>query len=132
MFEVAVIMNFGCKCFNIHDCPGDFVANLGHRREVWVAEPIMADHALLVGVGNRAFLERVHCGESLLHARLDEFEEAFRKLDAAQVQSEAELRIIEIPFLEMVPGNSFKRLHNPTEKVTEWRVKTIARRAMSE
>ena len=35
-----------------------------------VAQPIVADHALLVGVGDGAAFERVHRGEGLLHRRL--------------------------------------------------------------
>ena len=35
-----------------------------------VAQPVVADHALLVGVGDGAALERVHGREGLLHRRL--------------------------------------------------------------
>ena len=116
MFEVGALMDVRGERLDFGDRAGDVAANVGSGRKVGIAEPIVAHHAFLVGVRNGAFLKRVHGGERLLHGRLNRFEEAVGKLDATQVEREAEVRIIEIPLLKMIPGDFIGRLHNPRRR----------------
>ena len=54
------------------------------------AQPVMADHAVLVGIGDGALFQGGHGGERLLHRRLHAGEEVVRKGDPADVEGEPE------------------------------------------
>ena len=68
----------------------DCRCELGCGREVRGAQPVMADHPVLVGVGDGAFLERGHVSECLLHPRRHGHEELVRERDAADIERDAE------------------------------------------
>ena len=97
------------------DCGERFLNGLTQfllRRERGVAQPVMADHALFVGIRDRALLQLRHRGEGLLHARFHLREEVVRKVDAAKVDGQAERREVREMFLEAVPELFFGELHN--------------------
>ena len=63
-------MNFLRKALNIRKRCSDLVLNLPVRGERRIAQPVMADHTLLIGIGDCAVFEGCHCGECLVDKRL--------------------------------------------------------------
>ena len=73
--------------------------NLGVRRELGRAEPVVADHALLIRIGDGAFLEGSHVGECLGHGRCHLLGETSRRWCAAEIERDAEFGEV----LELLP-----------------------------
>ena len=81
----------------------DVGAQLVVRRELRVAQPIVADHAVLVGVGDAAGFEVAHRGERFLDLRLHLFEEAVGKAHPADVHRKAEIVVAQVVLLKSLP-----------------------------
>src|SRR6266567_7170343 len=89
----------------------DFLANLQCGRKGRVPQPVMSDHTLLIGVGNRALLQFSHGGESLLYPRLHGREKVVREIHSTQVQRQPKSREFRVPFLETLPKLCFRISH---------------------
>tara|TARA_B100001013_G_scaffold92516_1_gene51539 strand:+ start:410 stop:622 length:213 start_codon:yes stop_codon:yes gene_type:complete len=63
----------------------------------------MADHSILVGIGNGACLEFIHCVERFVQARPDLLKEILGEVHSAQVQSQPEGRELCVMTLEPCP-----------------------------
>ena len=105
-------VNFSRERLDRGECFLDGLPQFRLRRERGVAQPVMADHALLVGIRDRALLQLRHRGKSLLHARLHLREEVLREIHAAHVDGQAERREVGEMFLETMPELFFGELHN--------------------
>jgi len=57
-------MDFRDEVVDRGERAGDLGRDFASRRQMWRAQPVMADHAVLVGVGDGAFFERGHVGET--------------------------------------------------------------------
>ena len=51
-----------------------------------IAQPIMADHAILIGIGDRAFLQLIHRGKGFFDRRFHFREECVIKMHPAHIQ----------------------------------------------
>jgi len=89
----------------------DLVAEEGVGREGRVAEPVVADHAALVRVGDGALLELPHGGEGLLHPGLHLLQEVVREPHPADVDEEAELLVLVQPLDVALPELDRVLLH---------------------
>lgn len=81
----------------------DLGAEEGVGGETGVAEPVVADHAALVGVGDGALLELPHGDEGALHERLHLQEEVVGEAHPADVDEEAQLLVLVEPLDVAVP-----------------------------
>ena len=72
-----------------------FSGNLRIRREFGSTQPVVADHALLIGVGDGALLERRHVGERLGHDWGHLLGETGGRWRAAEVERDAEFREVQ-------------------------------------
>ena len=72
-------------------------------RQLGGAQPVVADHAPLVGVGDRAPLQRLHGVERGGHRRAHPFRQIGRQVHAADVQPEAQPGGVEEPLAVSVP-----------------------------
>ena len=89
----------------------DLGAEEGVGGEAWVAEPVMANHAALVGVGECPLLELPHRREGALHPRLHPAEELLREPDPAHVHEQAELLVLVQPLHVPLPQLDRVLLH---------------------
>jgi len=64
----------------------------------------VADHSLLVGIGDRTSLERRHRGECATERLAHALDVAARQAHPADVEPEAELRLVERPRLVLGPA----------------------------
>ena len=95
----------------VHDAllhAADRVGDLARRREPGCAQPVVADHPLLVGVGDRPLLERGHLLVGCLQQRLPLGERARLDAHAAQVHAQGEPGILERPGLVALPKLSWR------------------------
>lgn len=81
----------------------DLGAEEGIGGEAGVAEPVVAHHAALVGVGDGALLELPHGDEGPLHERLHPVKEVVREPHPADVDKEAQLLVLVEPLHVAVP-----------------------------
>lgn len=81
----------------------DLGAEEGVGGEAGVAEPVVSDHAALVGVGDGALLELPHGDEGPLHERLHPAEEVVGEAHPADVDEEAQLLVLVEPLDVAVP-----------------------------
>jgi len=84
---------------------GDLLRQLLRRSEVRGAQPIVADHAVLVGIGDGALFEGGHVGKGFLHRHLDLGEVTIGKRHAADVERQAERGIGEVVLFKTRPGH---------------------------
>ncbi len=77
----------------------DLFTNGGGGRQGGVAQPVMSDHAFLVGVGKGALLQFPHRGERLLHPGFHPGEKVIRKIHPAHVNREANGGVLGIGML---------------------------------
>ena len=84
---------------------GDGVRDFLVRRQLRRAQPVMADHAVLIGIGDGALLQRGHGGEGLRELRLQRGEIVVRERQAAEVERHAERGIVVAVLLETGPGH---------------------------
>jgi hypothetical protein len=84
---------------------GDLLRQLLRRCEMWRTQPVVADHAVLVGVGDGALFEGRHIGEGFLHRHLDLREVTIGKRHAADVERQAERGIGEVVLFKTRPGH---------------------------
>ena len=96
-------MHVGRELFDARVGLFDIGAQLRGRREVWIAQPVMADHSLFVRVRDRACLQFPHRGKRLVHARLHFFEKIIRKTHPADVDGEIEIVVAQKIFLKPRP-----------------------------
>jgi len=83
-------VDIGGEGFDGGDGAGDFGAEFGGGGAGGVAEPVMADHALFIGIGDGAGFELVHGGEGLFHGGCEAREEGVVEGHAGDVQRQAE------------------------------------------
>ena len=70
------------------------LGDLRVRRELWGAQPVVADHAFFVGIGDGASLQSCHVGERLCELGLHRVEEAVGERHAAEVERKPERGIL--------------------------------------
>ena len=78
-------MDLGGKVFDRLKVRKNAVANVGTGGNVWVAQPVMADHAIFVGVGDRPSFKGGHIRKCLAKARLHGGDKGIVKAHAADV-----------------------------------------------
>lgn len=93
------------------ECGLDLVPEEGVGSEGRVAEPVVAHHATLVGVGDGALLELPHVDEGLLHPRLHLPQELLREPHPADVDEDAELLVLVEPLDVALPQLDRVLLH---------------------
>ena len=81
----------------------DFVAEEGVGGEGRVAQPVVADHPALVGVGDGALLELPHRRERPPHGRLHPPQELLGEPDPAHVDEQPQLLVLVQPLHVAVP-----------------------------
>ena len=96
-------MNFRGKLLDPGNGFFDFLADFRCWRERGIPQPIMADHAIFVRIGNRAFFQRGHVGQRLLHARFHRGEEFVDHVHPAQVHRQTEFGKFGVIFLKPFP-----------------------------
>uniref|UniRef100_A0A0E0M262 DUF834 domain-containing protein n=1 Tax=Oryza punctata TaxID=4537 RepID=A0A0E0M262_ORYPU len=89
----------------------DLGAEEGVGGEAGVAEPVVANHAALVGVGDGALLEFPHRREGALHPRLHPAEELLREPHPAHVHEQAELLVLVQPLHVPLPQLDWVLFH---------------------
>jgi hypothetical protein len=99
------------KLFDSSDRVLDFGADFGVRRQFRIAQPIMANHPVFVGVGDGAFFEGVHGDKRLVHPAGHFLEVIIRKIDPAQINRQADLRKGGVVALESLPGLVLRCVH---------------------
>ena len=99
------LMHLGGEGLDGFQRGGDGGAEFGIGRQFGCAQPIVADHAVLVGVGDGAGLECRHVGERLLQLRLQRGRKIIRERHAADVERQTELGVGVVERLEAVPGH---------------------------
>ena len=87
-------VDLGGKVFDRNECGGDRVGQLGRGRELRCTEPVVADHALLVGIRDGTFFESGHVGEGLLHGGFLRGEEIVRERQARNIEGDAEVGVM--------------------------------------
>src|SRR5262245_40190418 len=85
-------MHSGSKLLDILHGLTNLARNLAPRREIGRAEPVMANHPLLVGVRDGAALQSVHGFKRLAQRRRHPVEKTVIKAHAADIQRESECR----------------------------------------
>src|SRR5207248_6605130 len=96
-------VNIGRKLFNSFICLFDLRAKLRVWRQGGIAEPIVADHSLLIGIGDRARFELTHGPEGFLDSRLHLLKEVSRKFHTANVDRKIEIGVAQKIFLKTLP-----------------------------
>ena len=81
----------------------DLRFQLRRGRQLRRAQPVVADHAIFVGIGDRAGFEVLHACEGFLRERLHSAQEVVAKTHAADVERDAERLVAEEIFLITVP-----------------------------
>ena len=99
-------VNLFRKALDGLDRAGDRVAQLRCRREFRRAQPIMPDHAVLVGIRDRALFERGHRGVRPLDFRLQTRKKIVRERHATDVDREAGFGETEVIPAEPVPSGN--------------------------
>ena len=87
---------------------GDLLSDLLVRREGGVAQPVVADHALLVRVYDRAAFQLGDAGEGLVDLRLHGAEEGVLDVHQREVDGEAEFRVTDDGLAVAGPGHGGK------------------------
>ena len=87
-------VDLGGKIFDRSECGGDRVGQLGRGRELRRAEPVVADHALLVGIRDGTFFEGGHGGEGLLHGGFLRGEKIVGEREARDIEGDAEVGVM--------------------------------------
>src|SRR4051812_21021746 len=96
-------MHIRSELFDPLVCLLDVAAQLLVRRELRIAQPVVADHSLFVWIRDRAALQFSHRRERLFRAWLHAGEESIIEPHPAHVDREADLRIFEKVFLKSRP-----------------------------
>ena len=96
-------VNIGRKLFNASICLFDLRAKLCVWRQGRIAEPVVADHSLLIRIGDRARLELAHGREGFLDSRLHLLKEISRKFHTANVDRKIEIGVAQKIFLKTLP-----------------------------
>ena len=81
----------------------DICAKFRSRREGPIAEPVVADHPLLTGIGDRARFELPHRCEGFLDSRVHLLKEISRKFHTANVDRKIEIDVAQKIFLKTLP-----------------------------
>ena len=84
---------------------GNLGGQFGGGRKLRGAEPVMADHALLVGVRDGAFFQRGHVRERLLDGGFLRREEVVRERDPADIERHTEVGVLVEVGLKAGPGH---------------------------
>src|SRR5947199_9309860 len=81
----------------------DICAKFRSRRQGRIAEPVVADHPLLTGIGDRARFELPHGCEGFLDSRLHFLKEISPKFHTANVDRKIEIGVAQKIFLKTLP-----------------------------
>ena len=92
------------EVFDRSERGGNLGGEGGRGRELGRAEPVVADHAVLIGIGDGAFFQGGHVGEGLLHRGVFGGEKIVGERDAADVEREAEIGVVIIKRFKAGPG----------------------------
>jgi hypothetical protein len=106
------VVDFRGKCPQRRQSILNFLLHRPGRRQLGRAQPVMADHALLIRIGYTAFFELGHRYVGALHARLHAGEIIVRKEDATDVEGQAQRRELQVMALESIPELRFGKLHS--------------------
>ena len=85
--------------------------NLRSGGKVGVAQPVMAHHAFLVGIGDDTALEFGHFRKCLLQSRLERIQVALREMHSAKVQSHSEFLHFGVVGFKPFPQFLFRKSH---------------------
>jgi hypothetical protein len=107
--EIAPLCTRSAKSFDRGEGVEISVRSSGVGASWGRAQPVVADHAFLVGIGDGAGFERGHVGEGFLHARLHRREEVVGERDAADVEGEPEIAVLVEVFFETGPGHDGRK-----------------------
>ena len=118
--ELGELLSGGAEDFSGMDVGGegadlgegvvDGFGDFGAGGEFGGAQPVVTNHAALVGIGDGAGFERLHRGEGLLDGRFLLGEKGVREGNAAVVQGEAERRVVVGVLGETVPAHKGGRV----------------------
>ena len=111
-------MHRGGEGLDVREGLRDLFGDGPGRRELRVAEPVVADHAILVGVGDASLLQLGHGEVGALQGPFHRREEAIRDIHPADVHGKAEGRILGVELLEAGPESSFGRSHGRSRVVS--------------
>src|SRR6266513_1596501 len=81
----------------------DICAKIRSRCQGRIAEPVVADHPLLTGIGDRARFELPHGCKGFLDARLHLLKEISRKCHTADVDRKIKIGVAQKIFLKTLP-----------------------------
>ena len=98
-------MYLGCDLLDVSEAGLDLSSQFRLGCERCVAEPIVADHAILVGVGDGAGLEFLHGLVGCLDLGLHFGEKVVAEVDTADVDREIEVLEFKIVLVEAFPGH---------------------------
>ena len=116
MLELPALLRHHFAAVNLRGERFDALQNLRDLRaqivgrQIGVAQPIMADHALFVGVGDGAALQFVHLRVGGLQFRLEVGKELVVKRHPRDVERETQVGVGEVKALKAVP--ELKGIHN--------------------
>jgi hypothetical protein len=95
-------VNLRCERVNVIENFLDLRAQIAGR-QLGRAQPVMADHTILIGIGNRARFQFAHRRISVLKFRLDAREEGIGKIEARNIEAQAKFFVEEAMGFEAVP-----------------------------
>jgi len=98
-------MDFGREVVDRGERAGDLSRDFPGGSQVRGPQPVVADHAVLVGIGDGALFERSHVGERLFHRHFDFREKAVGERHAADIERHAERGVVVIELFETGPGH---------------------------
>jgi hypothetical protein len=101
-------LDFFREIFERGDGLGDGLFQLLGRGEVGVAQPVVADHAAFIGVGDGPGLDGDHVGEGFGDFRCEGLDVAGRDVHQGEIEGEAELRVAEKRLVVGLPGHGGK------------------------
>jgi hypothetical protein len=98
-------MHLGGECLELGERAGDRLLQLRRRRELRIAQPIVADHPAFVGIGDGTRFDGLDIGKCLVDFRLHVGDEIRADVHQGQVERESKLRVAEERLLVGLPGH---------------------------
>src|SRR6266480_6984180 len=96
-------VNIGRKLFDTLVRFLDVSAKLLTWCQRGIAEPVMANHAFLIGIGDRSRFELFHRSERLFDPWLHLLEEIIRKSHPADIDGKIEIAVVQKILLKKLP-----------------------------
>ena len=100
--EVALV-DLTREAFDVLQHGRDLSADLGGGRQIGLPQPVMAHHPLLIGVGDAAPLQGLHCIEGLRKSRLQLIQQVRVEPHTADVQVKTQAGVMVKPILITIP-----------------------------